>query len=67
MCLPASLNEASNACNLRYSVKDELDKTLECITIDEEEERVSRQQIEEDIRIYGGRPKPPDAVEPDGG
>lgn len=45
--------------------EEELDEALGRITVLEEEEQVARQQLEDDIRIYGSRPEPPDAVELD--
>ncbi|KAL9034320.1 MAG: hypothetical protein Q9214_007096, partial [Letrouitia sp. 1 TL-2023] len=45
--------------------EEELDENLGRITVEEKEDQVVRQQIEDDIRIFGSRPEPLDTVELD--
>lgn len=58
-----SLSRSSLACNLNFNArKDDLVASLDRITVEEEEEKIKRQQVEEDLRTYGSRPEPSDAV-----
>lgn len=59
-----SLKSSSDACNLNfYPKEDDLQDSFGRIDVEEEGEKITRQQAEEDIRIYGRRPAPPLAVD----
>lgn len=53
-------------CNLRfYAEAGELEDIFGHVTVQDEEEEVAQKQLEEDLRIYGTRPEPSDAVDLD--
>ena len=59
-----SLTRHSTTCHLNfYSNPNDLDDACRRIKISEDD--IARQQIDEDLRLYGIRPEPPDAVELD--
>ena len=59
-----SLTRHSTTCHLNfYSNPNDLDDASRRIKISEDD--IARQQIDEDLRLYGIRPEPPDAVEVD--
>ena len=59
-----SLTRHSTTCHLNfYSNPNDLDDASRRLKISEDD--IGRQQIDEDLRLYGIRPEPPDAVEVD--
>ena len=53
-------------CNLRfYAEAGELEDIFGHVTVQDEEEQVAQKQLEEDLRIYGTRHEPSDAVDLD--
>ena len=59
-----SLTRHSTTCHLNfYSNPSDSDDTSRRINISGDD--IARQQIDEDLRLYGIRPEPPDAVEVD--
>lgn len=59
-----SSDNVSETCHLNFSPDlDGLGNMLSRVTISEDD--VARQQVEEDLRLYGSRPEPPDVIEVD--
>ena len=57
-------NCSSELCNLKfYAEVGELEDTFGHITVQDSEEQVAQKQVEEDLRIYGTRHEPSDAVD----
>ena len=60
----SKLNEISGKCYLKFfPTSNGLEDLFSRVIVSEED--VARQQVEEDLRLYGSRPKPPDAVDID--
>ena len=60
------LNYSSELCNLKfYAEAGELEDTFGHVTVQDQEEQVAQKQVEEDLRIYGTRHVPSDAVDLD--
>ena len=58
------LNDNSGMCYLNFSpTSDGLEDVLRNVTVSEED--IARQQVEEDLRMYGSRPNPSDAIDVD--
>ena len=59
-------NCSSELCNLRFFAEaGELEDIFGHVTVQDEEEQVAQKQLQEDLRIYGTRHEPPDAVDLD--
>ena len=59
-------NCSSELCNLRFYAKaGELEDIFGHVNVQDEEEQVAQKQLQEDLRIYGTRHEPPDAVDLD--
>ena len=59
-------NCSSELCNLKfYAEAGKLEDIFGHVTVQDEEEQVAQNQLEEDLRIYGTRNEPPDAVDLD--
>ena len=57
-------NCRSELCNLKfYAEAGELGDTFGHVTVQDPEEQVAQKQVEEDLRIYGTRHEPSDAVD----
>ena len=57
-------NCRSELCNLKfYAEAGELEDTFGHVTVQDPEEQVAQKQVEEDLRIYGTRYEPSDAVD----
>ncbi|KAL9117662.1 MAG: hypothetical protein Q9187_005799 [Circinaria calcarea] len=60
----SKLNGSSEICYLKFSpTSKELEDVFSPVIVSEED--VALHQVEEDLRLYGSRPEPPDAVEID--
>ena len=59
-----SSDNVSETCHLNFSPDlDGLGNMLSRVTVSEDD--IARQQFEEDLRLYGSRPEPPDVIEVD--
>ena len=59
-----SLTRHSATCHLTFfSDPDNMDDAFRRVVVSEDD--IAHQQIEEDLRLYGSRPEPPDLVEVD--
>lgn len=62
MQYPSKLNETSGTCYLKFfHTSNDLEDVFSRFIVSEED--TARQQVEEDLRLYGSRPKPADAVD----